>query len=437
MVVGVAGCTSKVERPAPQERLAAGVLRSDGRWEVPGLKHGPTYYIWSPDRKWIGFHLSSGVWAVSADGRTEHLLAGGEYWRELVGWWQGGLVYLEHRDGDVVVGLGRPGQEARKIATLPLKRAANDLFISRYAIYGDELALFPGDWAPLRVNLGTGAVQDLGGASMPGRCAPPGPSPDQRYLLFINGCEYDAVRVVDLQTWTVRKVSGEGYPFGAVWSPVENRWAALAGAPGTGDTTQETFADHLDIGDEQGQVVRHLKPPEPLKLKGAPYWSADGRSLAVVAEAVPASDGRGRDAITEVWAVTPATGVWRKVATLQFVHLQGWHPSGKYLVVWKIMGSAAPPTIGTMDAETGSVTWVPMPTMELRDATRLDERLLVVAGSRRDAAVYQERPGLPPLALAPGQVPFMDAIQVRPPYVSWIAFGKDGPEPSLVVDYRP
>lgn len=418
--------------PAP----AAGVIRSGSRWEVPRLKHGPVWYIWSPDRAWVAFHLNSGLWAVSADGRTERHLVRGEAVRELVGWWQGGLVYLEHRNGDVVVGLARPGQEVREITTLPLRRASNYLFIGNYAIFGDHLALFPDDRAPLRVHLGSGSVQELGSGAMPARCSAPMPSPDQRYVL----CLQDLIRLIDLETWTLKQIGDGGYTVSAAWSPAENRWAALVGPQGTGSAERGIYASHLDLGDVQGQVVQ-LKPPQPMKLIGTPYWSADGRYLAVVSEAKPASDGRGRDAVTELWMVTPATGEWRKLVTMQFVHPQGWHPSGKYLVVWRVVGSAAPPEIGTMDAETGSVTWLSLPPMEQRDATRLDERLLVVSGAPMrpagEAAVLQIQPGKPPLALAPGQLPYKDALQVRPPFVSWIDYEKGTPSPSLVVEHRP
>jgi hypothetical protein len=105
-------------RPASAAPASAGVVRRGDGWAAVGLKYGPVWYMWSPDTAWVAFNTAMGLWAVSADGRTEHLLAPGDAWRELAGWWQGALVFLEHREGGSLVAVARPGEPMREIATV-------------------------------------------------------------------------------------------------------------------------------------------------------------------------------------------------------------------------------------------------------------------------------------------------------------------------------
>jgi hypothetical protein len=396
------------------------VIRTTEGWEAPGLGH----YMWSPDQKWISANLTSGLWVISPDAATERLIAAGRTWREIVGWWQGAVVYLEYQQESLNLMTARPDEPARTVTKLPIPFAPADPFTGNYTIYGDAAVLFPSGHLPIKVNLRDGATQSLGTEPLPKRCLSTAISPSGRFALPSNTCDPSHLRVIDLEQWTERQVSDELYTHVA-WSPVEETWAAIS------DT-------HLDIGDVQGHIS-HLQPPQPHKLNGGPYWYINGQQMAISAEVQPATDPRGYGFINEVWLFTPADQTWRQLATnLGMSLLRGWHPSGRYLVLQQIVSSAAPPNMGKLDVTTGQVQWLSAPPFEQLDPTRLDEELMIATGRgydpRTTAFVPDQGSGVP-IRVEPGQWTYMDEFRIRPPYTSWKEYRKEGP-PTLVVVRR-
>lgn len=423
------------EPPAPP--LSAEIVRRSDGWEVPGLRSAHRYYLWSPDLRWVAFQTGVGLWAVSPDGTRENLLQEGDRSRELVDWWDGQLVFVDYgtEDGAAAIVVVRPGEEARVVTHL---KGAFRRFDLVTAVAGPYLGIWDRSISSMRIDLRTGERKEMDAGPVPARCVPPLLSSSGKYAIIKNECEWDALRIYDLPEGTSRRSEEAAYPYGTVWAPAEDRWAAIAGPPGGGSADGGAFGASVDVGDT-AMNVEHLKPPVSLKLRGGPWWSPDGKQLAVTAEVKPPSDGRYRDAVNEVWVITVTTGTWRKLAQVQFIHVQGWHPSGQNLVVWEIRSSAGILRAGSMDLKDGTIQWLPSKPPEEWDTTRVDDRLWVVRtpGGWADAAAYLNRPGMPPLPLGIAQPTYKDYLQFRPPYVSWVEESASSPRPGLVVIRRP
>lgn len=435
-------------RAAPQLDL---IERPDG-WEIPALKSAGSWYLWSPDNRWLAFQTASGLWALSADGVTRHLLQPGDGTRQLAGWWDGSLVFVDYgtgvgSGGPPTVQLARPGEGARVVAQLDgLRESASPLSLVT-ALTGPNLGIWESGGRSLHVDLRTGTVRDMGGEPALPPSASFLPSPSGRYALFKDASRWDRLRLYDLQEGGEVR-SREVYPYLPVWAPLEDRWAAVAGpaaADGAGPTASRTdstaggaFGVAIDIGDPSLHVT-HLVPPVPLKLRDGPWWSGDGRELAVMAEVRPPSDGRYRDAVNEVWVVTIASNTWRRLTEIQFLHVQGWHPDGRSLVVWEIRSSAGSWKAGRMDLADGTVQWLPGNAPKRQDPTRIDPELWVVGtpNGPKGPTAYLEQPAAPPLPLAAAQAPVKDDLQFRPPYVSWLEYRDAASLPGLVVLRRP
>jgi hypothetical protein len=419
------------------EAVTAGVVQRPDGWQVPKLRHAPRYYLWSPDYRWIAFQRDNGLWAVSPDGATERLLDDGEASRDLVSWWEGKLVFLTYRDDKTIVGLASPDDGTlRTVAILP----PVPTFSLAAQLDGSHLALLAQEGRSVGIDLSSGAMQNLEVPPEVAWCTAPTVSPAGRYVLVPGLCNDADLRILDLQTWAVRVVPGR-QPLGAAWSFQGDRWAALAGGDPKAGKTSDLFGTALAIGLPDGSV-QELKPPLPLKLIDGRLWSPGGKQVLVLSELKPATDGRGRDGIYEAWLVTPESGDWRKLTSLSFTRVIGWHPSGEYLVVWKITSSAGMPEVGRLSPATGEITWQEPGWRAQADPTRLDESLAVAtpAGGYQEPAGFLPGPGAGPGAaggklvpVMPGTVPYMDSLQIRPPYVSYIEYPKEGPQPSLVV----
>lgn len=426
----LAGCTAKPPLPAPPPaapKIAAGLIPRDNGWEIPTLKSGG--YLWSPDLRWIAFQTSTGLWAVSPDGAAEHLLQPGDRWRRLAGWWDGSLVFVDYGtgDGSATIRAATPGGETRSIAELP----GSDLTMQHQtALYGRYLGVWYNEAVALRIDLLTGEVKEMAAGIT---CSLAWPSQTGRYVITKDACEWGRLHMYDLLEGTSLASESASYPHGVAWAPAGDRWGALAAAPGSGSTSGSggAFGTRIDVGDP-GLQVRHLVPPVPLRLRGTNatglWWSPDGMQVAVMAEIAPPSDGRYRDAVNEIWVVTVATNTWRKLGKVQFVHIQGWHPSGEYLVVWEIVASAGSWGMGRMAVADGRVEWLEPRRPEDWPQTKIDDRLWVVHAQRgwaEPTAYYQS--GDVTLPLWGAQQYRASDLQFRGPYVSWLEEHAAGP----------
>lgn len=431
LLVLVSGCTARppsvTEPPSAKAKLAsppsasAGVVRRGDGWAVVGLKHALVWYMWSPDTSWVAFNTPRGMWAVSADGRTEHLLAPGDAWRELAGWWQGALVFLEHREGGSMVAVARPGEPMREVAIVRGPMRPEHMFVGVSALYGRYLALFPPGEVALRVDLDSGSVEQLPGFEVPVRCGYFAPSLGGRHLLASDMCEAAPVRLIDLENWTVREAGSlaMGGAMGGIWSPVAERWAGLADG-------------YLAVGDPSGQF-RKVPTPHPMKHRQGPVWSADGQHLALMEETGPSPNGNPRYAACAIWTVSLETGQWRQLAEVASTHVLGWHPSDRYLVIQEMVG-AGTAHFGLLSPEGGTIEWLSQLPTDSEYATRVDERLLVVAtwGLDYGTTLYREVAGRM-IPLRAGQLPYMDYLQIRPPFRSWVDLSGSATDTTLEV----
>jgi hypothetical protein len=402
---------------APAAPASAGLVRRGDGWAVVGLKHAPVWYMWSPDTAWVAFNTPRGLWAVSGDGRTEHLLAPDDVWRELAGWWQGALVFLEHREGGSVVAVARPGEPMREVATVRGPLRPENMFVGMLALYDRYLALFPRGEAPLRVDLVSNSVEQLPGFEVPVRCGYVAPSLGGRYLLVSDMCNPAPARLIDLETWTLREAATT--IAGGTWSPVDECWAGLADG-------------YLAVGDTSGQF-RRVPTPHPMKLRQGPVWSADGRHLALMEETGPSPDGNPRYAPSAIWTVSLETGQWRRLAEVTSTQVVGWHPSGRYLVILEMVG-AGTAHFGLLPPDGGKIEWLPQRPMDKEYATRVDEQLLVVSTWSADfsTTLYRKVAGKV-IPLRVGQLPYMDYLQIRPPFRSWVDMSGSAADTALEV----
>lgn len=406
--------TAVEDKPTLAAPASAGVVRRGDGWAVVGLMHAPVMYMWSPDTAWVAFNAPRGLWAVSGDGRTEHLLAPGDVRRELAGWWQGALVFLEHRESGSVVAVARPGEPMREVATVP---GTVDSFMGMSALYDRYLALFPRGEAALRVDLVSGSVEQLQGFEVTTRCGFVTPSLSGRYLLATDTCEPIPVRLIDMENWAVREVGTTA--MGGIWSPVDERWAVLTDG-------------YLAVGDTSGQF-RQVPTPHPMTRQQGPVWSADGQHLALVEETGPSPNGNPRYAAAAIWTVSLETGQWRRLAAVASTRLVGWHPSSRYLVIVEMVG-AATAHFGLLPTGGGEIEWLPQRPMDEEYATQVDEQLLVVSAwdASYGITLYREVAGTV-IPVQVGQLPYKDGLQIRPPYRSWVDLSGSGADTALVV----
>lgn len=421
MLTLTAGCALRSPSDSPEagradspDKPSVGVVQLDDGWAVDGLRNDPVWYVWSPDTAWVAFNTPGGLWAVSADGRTEHLLAPGDVWRSPAGWWQGNLVFLEHREDGGVVAVSRPGEAVRDIAAVPGTREWEKLSATMSALHDRYLALFPPGAEALRVDLAGGSVEPLPGFEAPAARVDVARSPNGRYLLASSQDSAQPV-LIDLVTWTAAEIPAALTDL--TWSPVDDRWV------GVGD-------GFLALGGTSGEF-RQLPMPHAMKLRGGLAWSADGQRLALMEEIGPSPDGRPRFAPCAIWTVSLKTGEWRRLAEVISTQIRGWHPSGKYLVIVEMVG-AGTPYFGLLPPDGGDIEWLPPRPMDDEEyAEQVDEQLLVVSSWGHDirTTLYREVGGRM-IPLQAGQLPHKDYLQIRPPVRSWVNW-KSGP--TLVV----
>ena len=443
----------QTQHPQEQERISGGapssevpkwIIRSGKQVEIANIQTGS--YLWSSDLKRIVFQRDDGIWAVSPDGSVvEHLVKGSasETRRELVGWWDSAVVYLELRVGEIRVMLGRPNQEPQVIASI--QDEAENPLVSwvQPLITENQLLLFRTDRHPLWINLSTGELKELrelddGSSALHSLMGMF--SVDERYVLFYwLPTQPDRIHILDLRTGIIRHTK-EGFFIYPAWEPNGNRWAALAVVSGASGGAQNDswfpiYASELAIGDTDGNV-RYLRPPQTLKLVDGLWWSLDGKKIAVVSEVKPGSDPLFSDQVKDIWVVDVDTGHWQRVGTLpqeeRAAWLLGWHPDGKHLIIGAGGVATMPPKYGRLSINGGNVEWLEVPDPE-EDPTYLDERLLVVVSERglMEPTTYIKQEGNRSIPVIAGHRT-KDAFQIRGKYASWIEYPTDQP-PKLII----
>ncbi|HWI62896.1 MAG TPA: hypothetical protein VNT75_13705 [Symbiobacteriaceae bacterium] len=310
----------------PPETPAAGqtaITPMDGGWMVRQVH--PAGYLWREDGGAIAFRTEAGLMSATADGRTLQQVAAGPADQELVRYTADGLLYVERGPGGIALVRWQPASGAKAVAQLAPAGAPNALW---HGLAGDRLVFARPDKTISTVDLKTGKISDLGGEPVDIINGEFAISKDGRYLTYKLANRGDALRVIDLQTG-VRIPNTELHLAGAVWSPVETRWAVRAAEPGSGlprpgGANLEEGATHLDVGAPVGEV-RHLRPPEQAVLTAGPWWSPDGKRLAVMAEP-PAERQPG-----PVWVVEVTTDQWTKLQPSEPFWVTGWTPDGRFL----------------------------------------------------------------------------------------------------------
>lgn len=129
-------------------------------------------YLWSLDLRWVTFQTRDGLWAVSPDGTTEHLLQEGDRSRQLAGWWDGNLVFVDYGTGDgtAAISVARPGEQSRIITQL--KGTVRNLELAT-AVSDPHLGIWDGSTRSLQIDLRTGERKEMDTGPVPSRCVPP------------------------------------------------------------------------------------------------------------------------------------------------------------------------------------------------------------------------------------------------------------------------
>lgn len=281
------------------------VTVQDGQVEVPQIKG--TTFLWRTDGESVAVQTDSGIWSVSADGARVVPLVEGDATRLLVQYTDQGILYVEERADDIAVARSGVSSPSEVIATLQKAQAGGTNTPVWFHLTGDHLTVIPEGQRAVRVDLTDGAARELGDETISVVWGDLALSHDERYLAYKLVNRGDAVRILDLETGEVHRTIGEAHVAGVQWSPQADRWAVRAAEPDSGlprivGANTVDGATHIDVGDPQGRV-RHLTPPEELVLTNGPFWSPDGRLIAVLAE-----EGA-------VWVVDADGGEWQEGGT--------------------------------------------------------------------------------------------------------------------------
>lgn len=377
------GGTAAETAPGP---VRPAVTVTDGTVEVAGVQ--PDGPLWTPDGSRVVCLTADGLWAVNPDGGGLEPWVAAPAPRRLSGWAGGDLIYLEQRGSRTAVMRLRPGESPTLMATVDGELPWwQDLT-------GSRLTLAWGLQKPRQVDLATGKVAELGDEPV---LLPNGRqvlSPDKRHLAYMEPFTVAPVRVLDLETGAVARTEGEAHSYEIGWSPAGDRWAVLAAEPKEGVQRYDVLT-HLDLGDPDGQVT-HLRPPEPLQLIEGPFWSPDGRRLAVSAWHVPRGSGR------QMWLVDAGTGRWT-AGPVSMGGLSGWQPDGAHLLV------GGPHYLAQVPADGGPMETLPLATAR----TPLPDGSALYFTEARDGRflLVRERSGQEPATLWEGG--WSDSIAVH------------------------
>lgn len=336
------------------------LARSGGQVVVSGIATVGRPYLWSPRGDRIAFQDDGGVWALSPDGEVAEPVAAGAKYRELVGWTEeGGLVYLEALPEGLAVAVGRPGQPPREVAVLTDAQAGAPGRPLWRHLAGNRLVVAAEGLPVWHINVETGSVRMLTERSLPVHYGWFAVSPDGNTLAFKVANRADPVRLLNLESGTLLEpAEDEAHLSGLGWAPghAGDMWAVRAAAPGSGlpaavGANAVEGATHLVVGDSSGRL-RRLEPPEPLQLTAGPFWSPDGRWIAVAAGVARGTEGGKPSEFRHsgVWLVAVESGEWRRLGGLSDGWVAGWHPDGRRLLVhadgarvesWPTEGGAA------------------------------------------------------------------------------------------------
>ncbi|MFZ5817574.1 MAG: WD40 repeat domain-containing protein [Bacillota bacterium] len=377
-----------VERPAPQAPLhqppgAPAVERVEGGQLVRAVRES---YLWFAGGQRLAVLNDAGLWAIGPAGEPVELIAPAGPIRTLAGAFQDLLIYLEQREGAVLVMAARPGQPPRQLAAVEHPGVEAPSYPLWAAVTGSRLALAIEGRRPVAVDLLTGRLHELGDEAVPVWKGELALSPDRRFLAYKQINRGDGLRLLDLETGTVIRPAGEAHLPGIAWSAT-GRWAVRAAEPDSGlpapvGANLEEGATHLDLGDPQGALT-HLVPPTDLVLEAGPWWSPDGSLLAVT------TAHRG------LWVVEPATGRWRRLGTLgpgSFV--TGFHPGGGAVMVYSEKGLSLWPL-----SDEPPVRVEPPWRAEPNSPLLLPDGSLLYLSPEPEPTLYLQRPGAGPAPL--------------------------------------
>lgn len=238
----------------------------------------------------------------------------------------GAGLYLERDADGLGVWAAPSGGQARKLVTVAAPAGALQFWHDRR---GDRLILLVnpqgiGQGTLYRIALSDGSVKELARLIAPLNKFQLAVSPDGRYLGYKHAELPIGLDFVDLETGDLTRAAGET-PVGLfAWAPNSgSRFAVRTAEPGSGLPVELSFrwaegATHVDLA-EVGGEPRHLHPPETLQLLAGPFWSPDGRPMAVASGEVKAVQP-GVPSIYEqkaVWLIDVATGRWTRLRDLQ------------------------------------------------------------------------------------------------------------------------
>ncbi|MFZ5826995.1 MAG: hypothetical protein ACOY94_22095 [Bacillota bacterium] len=408
--------------PAPQTTPSGApqVVSAHGGVLLKGVQD---HYLWYAGGQRLAIFSDTGLWSVRPDGGELELLIPAGPARTLVGSFEEGVVYLEQQKGALVAGFVRPGQSPQQLAVIEHEGVEAPGYPFWGAVSGSQLTVAVEERRPVAVDMRNGRLTELGDEAIPVWRGELALSPSRRYLAYKQANRGDGVRVLDLESGAVFRPGEDAHLGQIAWSPAGGQWAVRAAAPGSHlpaavGANLEEGGTHLDLGDTRGGL-RRLTPPAPLELVDGPWWSKDGKWVAVVAGKVETTPGQ-TTAPQHLWVVDPATGDWRRLGRLpagSFV--TGFHPALLSLMVHSEQGLHLWPLSGSEPVQV-TPPWIPGTGSPL---LLPGGDLLYASAERAPLLLRQEPSGQPATLLDPG-VP-LGQITVQGRYAALALYSGD------------
>lgn len=426
-----------LERPAPQASRtdlpgAPQVVTAHGGVLLKGVHER---YLWYAAGQRLAVASDTGLWSVRPDGQELELLAPAGPARRLVGTFEDAVVYLEQQQGALVAALARPGQPAQQVAVVEHEGVEQPGYPFWGAVSGSQLTVAIEGRRPVAIALGTGKLLELGDEAIPVWQGELALSPSRRYLAYKQANRGDRVRVLDLESGAVFRPGDDAHVGLIAWSPVGGQWAVRAAEPGS-DLPAAIGANlaeggtHLDLGDTRGGL-RHLAPPLPLELIDGPWWSWDGKFVAVIAGKAQVSPGQAEPP-QSLWVVEAASGKWRQLRNLpagSFV--TGFHPGGLSLMVHSQQGLHLWPLSGDTPARV-TPPWTPGPDSPML----LPNGDLLYLSADPTSRLLRQAPEGEPISLLDPSVP-LGRLTVQGGYAAMALYSGDRLNDLLILPLRP